>query len=63
MEYSFMKDKEMEIKNLLNKPHVERTLEERVRVCEYAIKELCDYNARNGPAIDAAWMHTPIGGR
>ena len=46
---------------LLEKPHSDRTLEERVRCCELIIAKLCQYNAANAEALRAAWMQVPLG--
>lgn len=48
------------IEELLNKPHGQRTIEERVRICEHAIAQLCRHNANNAPANAAAWRLVPI---
>jgi hypothetical protein len=58
-----------ELDELLKIPHEQRSIEQRVRVCELGIAKICDrlddfetWQRRNGPAINAAWMNVPIGG-
>lgn len=56
-----------EFNTLVKIPHAKRTLEQRIRVCELSISQICSHltkidnrNARNEPAIRAAMMHVPL---
>ena len=51
-------------------PHEKRTNKQRIRICELSIAKICDHLNKidatlehNAPAMSAAWMSVPIGGR
>lgn len=56
-----------EFNDLVAIPHDKRTVEQRVRICELSIGQICSHltkidkaSARNEPAIRAAMMHVKL---
>jgi hypothetical protein len=56
-----------ELAELVKIPHIQRGLEQRVRICELSIGKICDHlnkldqqADRNEPALRAAQMHVKL---